>query len=406
MESIKYELDRFREFIKGKTSSKNVLRMYCGRVRKFLEQHPEAICLEAEVTRDLIDDYIEFAPANSAKEVLATAVRYYWHYRFGKPYFARYSQRDFPPNDSIDRELEAYGVFLTKTKDLADVTIVNRIRDARHFLYTMFGASSFSRGDVTVYAVRDYLSYFTPQLSLSTKGRLATDIRSYAGFLMETGCRDTALPILRLPLSFNNKRSKRLPGVIEDDDLRVLIDSIDPSTERGARDLALVLLMGNLGFRVGDAVSLEFDDIDWVRAEITVRTSKSKTPRKLPLDAICGAAIERYVRNYRSGAKTSRIFLVAGGERSEGPVSSAQAGRAVRLAAEKAGIADYAGTHTLRRAVATNMVSAGVDIKTVADILGHERICTSMGYLRLDLNSLREVVAEWPGMEVCHGQYH
>lgn len=49
------------------------------------------------------------------------------------------------------------------------------------------------------------------------------------------------------------------------------------------------------------------------------------------------------------------------------------------------------------------MVSAGVDIKAVADILGHERILTSMGYLRLDLNSLREVAAEWPEMEVCHG---
>lgn len=270
---------------------------------------------------------------------------YYWHCRFGKPYFARYRQRDFPSNDNIGRELEAYEAFSRKTKDLAEVTISNRIKEARRFLYTMFGESSFSREDITVYAVRDYLSYFTPQLSLSTKGRLATDIRSYASFLAETGCRDTALPILKLPLSFNNKGSKNLPGIIEDGDLYTLINSINPSTERGARDLAPVLLMGNLGLRVGDAVGLDFDDIDWARAEITVRTSKSKTPRKLPLDAECGGAIERYVKDYRGDARTRRIFLVAGCERGEGLVSSAQAGRAVKLAAEKAGIADYAGTH-------------------------------------------------------------
>ena len=403
MESIILELDLYRKFLEGKTSSKNVQNMYCARTLRFLEKKPEAMTLDEVKTRELIDDYIDGTPMNSAKESLATAVRYYWCFRFGKPYFQRYSQRDFPPDNSIDRELAAYGSFLEATKPLAEVTVKNRMTIIRRFLYTTFKDSPFAREAVTIDVVRNYLSYLTPQLSSTSKSGFATAIRSYTGFLVEMGCTDTARPISKLPLSFNHKRGAKLPGRIEDGDFRFLVESIDPSSERGARDLALILLMGVLGLRVSDAVYLELDDIGWAEGEVHVRRSKSKTPRSLPLDATCGAAIARYVKDFRPKAKTRRVFLVAGGEEGDGAVSSEQAGRAVKLAAEKAGISGYGGTHTLRRAVVSNMVESGVSIKVIADLMGHERISTAMGYLRLDLNSLREVAAEWPSKEVCHG---
>jgi site-specific recombinase XerD len=67
------------------------------------------------------------------------------------------------------------------------------------------------------------------------------------------------------------------------------------------------------------------------------------------------------------------------------------------LAAGRAGIETYRGTHGLRRMVATNMVNAGVDPKTIADVLGHERIDTTMGYMKVSLPNLRKVAAHWPG---------
>jgi site-specific recombinase XerD len=403
MATISRELELYKTFIERKTKSKNVLCMYCGRTRKFLEQHPAAMTLDETATRELVDKYIENAPVNSAKEVLATAVRYYWNFRFGKRYFRTYNQRDHLSNNSIDNELDAYKSFLVKSKSLAEGTVINRLGSLRRLLYTKFGTSDFSREAVTIDLIRDYLAYSTPQLSLATKGRVATEIRSYAGFLVEIGYSATALAILKLPLSFNYKRSVELPVRIEDSALRTLIDSIKPSSERSARDLALTLLMGNLGLRMNDAVQLTLDDIDWTNGLVTVRNSKSKTPRTLPLDAACGAAIERYVKDFRPKTNTRQIFLVAGNESGEGPVDCRQASRAIRLIAEKAGISGYRGTHTIRRAVATNMVSSGVDIKIVADILGHEHIFTTMGYLRLDLNSLREAAAEWPLEVVCNG---
>jgi len=333
---------------------------------------------------------------------LATGVRYYWSYRFGKPFFVKRNQCDFPPNQSVDEELGAYESFLATTTALARTTVIGRVREVGRMLHTMFGTSCFSRDRVTVDVVRDYLAC-SAHLSASTKSRVATDVKSYAGFLVKQGYGRTAWPIVELPMCIRRKTSVGLPGAIGEGDLRVLVDSIDSSCERGARDLGLVLLMGKLGLRVSDVARLELSDIGWADATLAVRSSKSKTVRRLPLDVVCGGALERYVTQFRPMVDTRRVFLVAGGEQGTGPVSVEQAGRAVKLAAEKAGIRDYGGTHTLRRNVATAMVSAGVDIKTVADVLGHENIVTTMGYLRLDLGSLRKAAAEWPTEAVDHG---
>jgi site-specific recombinase XerD len=146
---------------------------------------------------------------------------------------------------------------------------------------------------------------------------------------------------------------------------------------------------------------MELEDVDWSEGVVYVRHTKSKVPRRLPLNAATGAAVERYVAEFRPKTDTRRVFIVAGGEKGDGPMIPDQVGHAVKLAAEKAGL-KYHGTHTLRRAVITNMVAAGVAIKVVADIAGHENLSTTMGYLRLDLTSLREAAAEWPG-EVRHG---
>ena len=47
------------------------------------------------------------------------------------------------------------------------------------------------------------------------------------------------------------------------------------------------------------------------------------------------------------------------------------------------------------------MVNEGVPIKFVADVLGHESVKTTMGYLRVDVERLRKAASPWPGEEVA-----
>ena len=42
------------------------------------------------------------------------------------------------------------------------------------------------------------------------------------------------------------------------------------------------------------------------------------------------------------------------------------------------------------------MANAGVDVKTIADVLGHERIDTTVRYMKASMANLRKVAAHWP----------
>lgn len=53
--------------------------------------------------------------------------------------------------------------------------------------------------------------------------------------------------------------------------------------------------------------------------------------------------------------------------------------------------------HILRHTLATRLHSSGVDIKQVADLLGHNSLDTTARYARVDLGQLRQAILPWPG---------
>lgn len=42
------------------------------------------------------------------------------------------------------------------------------------------------------------------------------------------------------------------------------------------------------------------------------------------------------------------------------------------------------------------MANAGIDAKTITDVLGHERVDTTMGYVKISSQSLCKVASPWP----------
>lgn len=60
----------------------------------------------------------------------------------------------------------------------------------------------------------------------------------------------------------------------------------------------------------------------------------------------------------------------------------------------------HVGTHALRRTVGSRLYNAGNELKTVADLLGHTSVSTTKAYVRIDIESLREVASSWPGRDL------
>ncbi|NFF81593.1 hypothetical protein FC764_10140 [Clostridium botulinum] len=72
----------------------------------------------------------------------------------------------------------------------------------------------------------------------------------------------------------------------------------------------------------------------------------------------------------------------------------------VRIAAVKAGLENFTGAHILRHSAAKEMIYNGVDLKTIADVLGHESIETTSIYTKLNFTKLKDVAGVWPEVKL------
>ena len=69
-------------------------------------------------------------------------------------------------------------------------------------------------------------------------------------------------------------------------------------------------------------------------------------------------------------------------------IERATASRVYRHAKEKAGIAKRGGIHTLRHCFATHLLEAGVDVRTIQVLMGHNSIRTTIHYVHLTAKKL------------------
>lgn len=189
----------------------------------------------------------------------------------------------------------------------------------------------------------------------------------------------------------------KLPTVWSEEQIEQLINSIDITTPIGKRDYAIILLGAGLGLRIGDILSLTFNDIDWGKKLITVTQNKTREPLSLPLPDDAGWAIIDYLKNGRPVTDYPNIFVTHNAPYKGSPFKSTLRHN-INKALKRAGIpidkSKRYGWHSLRHSLATNLLQNEVDASTISDILGHSDPQVAKHYLRVDINGLRKCALE------------
>lgn len=389
MNKLRTLLDDFQNELLEDGFSVSGAKNYRFRASTFLKAHPEALKASKDEARKIIEDYIGGLPKNTAVTIPAAAVRRWWTFRFGEPYRLRIVPSKCVGNEAVDLECAAFAEYLFTYGNITEETAKNRVSAIKLFLYQSFPDDDFDRTRITLNTIVDYHSSIGSGEGASMRAIQGSDLRSYAKFLRSKDI-DVG-PLDAVSLCGPTRRDHVVPGRLCEHDYGKLKASCDTGTGRGTRDLAMVLCMGNLGLRACDVARLSLDDVNWSEGTLSVHDSKSKTARTLPLDEDTGLALEQYAYNRTSNPGVRTLFVNTTGN----PITSSQVQTAIFLAAGRACIDSYRGTHGLRRMVATNMANAGVDAKTIADVLGHERIDTTVRYVKVSPNNLLKVAAHW-----------
>lgn len=83
------------------------------------------------------------------------------------------------------------------------------------------------------------------------------------------------------------RRENRIYPCLYDEELQKIIAVIDTGTEKGKRDMAMILLGVSVGMRAIDIINLKLTDIDWAHGEIHLVQKKIGQSVFLPANAGC-----------------------------------------------------------------------------------------------------------------------
>ena len=226
---------------------------------------------------------------------------------------------------------------------------------------------------ITVYHLRGYLAKKKEEgLKDSTLAHFREVFSSYFGWLHREGLIENN-PIVNLGTLKVAKEAKKVFTDIDMERMR-----------QGCKrlvDKAIICFLSSTGCRVGELVGLNRDSLDLENLECIVR-GKGNKERTVYLDTVTAM----YVRNYLSTRHDDNPALFVGrtGERF---LTGGIRDMLKRLEAVSG--VEHVHPHKFRRTLATNMSKRGMPIQTIASILGHEKIETTMEYIVLNKDDNR-----------------
>lgn len=181
-------------------------------------------------------------------------------------------------------------------------------------------------------------------------------------------------------LKVRRKHSGKLPEIYSAEELVRLFDAA-----RSRRDRVFLMTAYATGMRLSEVLHLEPIHIHAERQLIRVEQGKGRKDRYTLLSPQLLMELREYWKEYRPGrwlfpnkAKTA-------------PLNSDHARRIFANAKQRAKLARGQGLHTLRHCFATNLLEAGVDLRTIQVLLGHRSINTTTIYLHLTQKRLSEL---------------
>lgn len=176
-----------------------------------------------------------------------------------------------------------------------------------------------------------------------------------------------------------------------------LLRSIDRTSRAGWRDLCILHLMAYYGLRPSEVVSLRIDSIDWEQKLLHVYQSKTRSPLTLPLDTRTLRLLRGYLQHGRADSTSASSMLFLRARCPYIPLERTAVSDIFRKRMREAGLPDC-GKHVyrLRHTFAMRLLSRGVGMKAIGDVLGHHSFYGTSAYLRLDVAMLRGVALPVP----------
>ena len=290
--------------------------------------------------------------------------------------------------------LVEYDRFLASSQGLSASTRVYRKRYARLFLRWFFKNRDANWAKVRPQALWRFAEQAIRGLKPSSANVLLCSIRALLRFAHWHG--DIAAHLLTATPHVANYGQTTQAVALSEAQRRRLLRAFPPDDPQSRRDRAMTLCMVDLGLRASEVAALKLVDFDLKQRRLTVFSPKTDAQRVLPLTPRLAAAIYAYLQHGRPGRDSEQLFLRARPPMSVTPTPSFVRGAIRRAYTRCLFPPGWTGTHRLRHTFATRLFQRGVDLKQIADLLGHHVLTSTTHYAQTDQHGLRALAQPWP----------
>ena len=260
-------------------------------------------------------------------------------------------------------------------------------RDINQYLMYLDDLDIKNLSDVKSTHIRDYIRLLSDGgMAPASISRIISSIRTYYRFLSSENLLDEN-PVL---LINNPKLPKKLPDVLSEKEISLIINAIQESSQFFQRDKAIIELLYSCGIRVTELCNLEMSNL-FIDEDLIRVMGKGNKERLLPLGVRSKKYLEDYIKHSRNShikkSGSSFVFVSRNGNQ----LTRAMINIILNKWTQVSGLKKSVSPHKLRHSFATHLLEGGADLRFVQALLGHSDISTTQIYTHIDKHYLKEV---------------
>ena len=241
--------------------------------------------------------------------------------------------------------------------------------------------------DITKEDIEGYLGSLKKNgFTTSSIARKLTSIKKFHAFCVQEyrEIKDDPAKLIS-----SSKKESHLPEVLTLNEILMLIDAIDTTTDVGIRNKAIIETLYCTGMRISELTELKLSQIQ-LNKKYLIAYGKGQKERICQLGDEAVAALRKYISEVRIKwihTPTDLCFLNYQGKH----LSRNYLFKYIKELAQKAGIKKEISPHTLRHSFATHLLQNDVSLRVVQAMLGHENISTTQIYTHIENEHLKQV---------------
>jgi integrase/recombinase XerD len=283
-----------------------------------------------------------------------------------------------------------YDLYLSECADrrLSCKTITSKGNDIVDLLAYAKSQSCTSVAEIDKGLIDEYL-YMRSGEAPRAMPRILSSLRCFLRSMFSNG-------VIQSDLSFFIPSGSRYPikpvqKLWTGEEVKDLLRFVERTDSKGKRDFALMLLVIRYGIRAGDVLNLRLADINWESMVIQFHQQKTTVMNVLPIMDDVGWALADWLTNARpKQASTNHVFTRLTAPYCEMKNLDGVFKRRMAIAGISRSGGGKSGPHSLRHALASNMLAGQVPLPIITAVLGHSSSTSTTVYLHSDIEGLRQ----------------